>query len=117
MTFPAGTADLAASWQPGRTLFRSWILLFGVLPVEYDDLCLVELEPGRRFLERSTLLSQRVWQHERSLEPVPGGTRLRDALHFEPRIGALAPLHGLIFRGIFHLRHRNLRRDFGAIPS
>ena len=54
-------------------LGRSWILLGGVLPVDYDDLCLAELEPGRRFLERSRTLAFRVWQHERVVEPEGAG--------------------------------------------
>ena len=59
MTFPPDTRDLTASFQPGERLFRSWLLLFGVLPVEFDDVVFVELEPGRRFLERSSLFTQR----------------------------------------------------------
>ena len=35
--------------------------LLRVLPVEYDDLTIAELEPGRRFLERSTMMTLRRW--------------------------------------------------------
>ncbi len=114
MTFPPGTEDLARTWQPGERLFRSWILLFGLLPVEYDDLVLIEVEEGRRFLERSSLLSQKVWEHERTIEPVAGGSRLSDRVRFVPRVAFLAPLHGFVFRLVFRLRHRNLRRAFGG---
>ena len=55
--------------EVGSPLGRSWILLGRVLPVDYDDLCLAELEPGRRFLERSRTLAFAVWQHERVIEP------------------------------------------------
>lgn len=113
MTFPAGGDDVTRGWAPGRCLGRSWMLLGGVLPVEYDDLVFVEVEPGRRFLERSSLLSQRVWEHERVLEPVAGGCWIRDRIRFEPRLGGLAPLHALVFRWVFRMRHRNLRRLFG----
>jgi hypothetical protein len=37
----------------GAPLGRSWLLLGGVWPIDDDDLRLVELEPGRRFLESS----------------------------------------------------------------
>ena len=50
----------------GERLFRSWILLFGVLPIDYDDITLVSIEPGRGFHERSSMLSMRVWEHERT---------------------------------------------------
>lgn len=62
----------------GTPLGRAWLRLFGVIPFDYDCLTIVELEPGRRFLERSTMLSIRVVEHERSLTPGPGGTRVLD---------------------------------------
>jgi ligand-binding SRPBCC domain-containing protein len=117
MTFPAGLGDLTAGWEPGRRLFRSWILLAGVLPVEYDDLTLQEVEPGRRFLERSVLLSQRVWEHERRVEPTARGCRVTDRIHFVPRLPFLVALHDAVFRAVFRWRHRNLRRKFGRAPA
>jgi len=113
MTFPAQASDLTASWQPGQRLFRSWLLLGGLVPVEYDDLAFAEVEPGRRFLERSSLLSQRVWEHERIVQPAPPGCRLTDRLRFAPRVPGLSPLYTLLFKAVFRLRHRNLRRIFG----
>ncbi len=113
MTFPAGFTDLAQGWRPGERLFRSWLLLGGFLPVEYDDLTLVEVEPGRRFLERSSLLSQRVWEHERVVEACDGGSRITDRLRFAPRVALFGPVYERVFRLVFALRHRNLRRLFG----
>ena len=43
--------------EPGEGLGRSWLLLFGLIPFDYDDLGLAELGPGHRFLERSTMLT------------------------------------------------------------
>lgn len=114
MTFPNGTVDFTRGWQPGARRFRSWLPLLGMIPVEYDDLCLVEVEPGRRFLERSTLLSQRRWEHERTIEPTARGACLTDRVHFEPRLRRLEPVHTATFRLVFALRHRNLRRRFAA---
>jgi hypothetical protein len=114
MTFPAGTRDLTAGWQAGHRCFRSWLLLGGLLPVEYDDVTFVAVEPGRRFLERSALFSQRVWEHERVVEPAAGGCRLRDRVRFESRLPGLEPLAAPLFRAVFRLRHRNLRRLFGG---
>ena len=67
---PADAEDLTDGWRPGQRLFRSWLLVGGLLPVDYDDVSFAEVEPGRRFLERSSLLSQSVWEHERTIEPV-----------------------------------------------
>ena len=74
MTMPPGLRGKTVDdVEVGVPLGRSWILLGGLLPVDYDDLCLAELEPGRRFLERSAPLSFSVWQHERVVEPEDGG--------------------------------------------
>jgi hypothetical protein len=66
----------------GRRACRSWVLLGGIVPFDYDDVTLVEIGPGMRFLERSPMLSQRLWQHERWVEPVDGGYRLTDRLTY-----------------------------------
>ena len=117
MTFPPGVSDLTASWRPGERLFRSWLLLGGLLPVEYDDVAFSEVEPGRRFLELSSLLSQRVWAHERIIEPASHGCRLTDRVRFVPRVPWLASSYAPVFKAVFRLRHRNLRRLFGEAAA
>ena len=117
MTHPRGLESLDDAEVPlGRRAFRSWILLAGLLPIDYDDLTFVELEPGR-FLERSPMLTQREWQHERFVTPTAGGCVLTDRVHFTSRIAALGPLFLPVFRMAFALRHRNLRRRFGEAHS
>ena len=113
MTVPRGIKRLdPESVELGRPLGRSWVLLFGLLPFDYDDVTLVELEPGRRFLERSPMLSQRSWQHERIVEAIEGGSRVTDRVRMEPRLGLpAAPLRPL-FRAVFRHRHRRLRAWF-----
>ena len=115
MTHPRGMTALRDLSPPlGTPLFRSIILLFGVLPIDFDDVTLEVVEPGRGFREHSRTLSQRSWIHERSIEPVDGGVRLVDRITFEPKIpgaGAiLAPLLHLVFRN----RHRKLVGLFGG---
>jgi ligand-binding SRPBCC domain-containing protein len=112
MTAPAGI-DLEAA-PLGRRWFRSWVLLLGVLPIDYDDLCIERFEPGRGFLECSQMLSARTWRHERTLEHLTGGTRVRDAVSFEPRVRLAARLHGAVIEAIFRHRHRRLASWFGA---
>ena len=112
MTHPRELAVLEPGRVPlGRRAFRSWILALGALPIDYDDLTFVALEPGR-FLERSPMLTQREWQHERVVEPAAGGSIVTDRVRFVPRVAALGPLFLLVFRLAFRLRHRNLRRLF-----
>ena len=113
MTCPARFAGLDPATVPlGERLFRSWILLFGVLPVDFDDLTLARVEAGRGFLETSTMLSQRQWVHERILEPVDGGCRVTDRIGFEPRIPGGARAFLALFRFFFRHRHRRLAQFF-----
>lgn len=117
MTFPSDIGDLTVGWQPGKRLFRSWLLLAGIVPIDYDDVVFEEVEPGQRFLERSTLLSQRVWEHERRIEPTRGGSRVTDRVYFVPRWAWLAGLYRFVFSAVFRWRHHNLRRLFGEAPA
>ncbi|HZO07397.1 MAG TPA: hypothetical protein VFB52_13495, partial [Solirubrobacterales bacterium] len=103
--------------RPGERIGRSWVLAFGLIPFDYDDLTLERVDPGRGFLERSTMLTQRLWEHERTIEPAGETCMLVDRVAWEPRLpvpGAwLAPLIAAIFRH----RHARLRRRFGGAPA
>jgi len=115
MTMPPGlrgaTIDDVAVGVP---LGRSWLLALRVLPVDYDDLCLAELEPGTRFLERSSMLSMSLWQHERVVESLGGDTaQVTDRVRFELRslpgaIPGAARLAKWVVRRLFAHRHRRL---------
>ncbi len=98
----------------GVRAFRSWVFALGILPVDWDDLTLVRIEPGRGFLEDSTMLSQRRWVHERTLAPVDGGCRVTDHIRFEPRLPGLGGVFLPLFRFFFRHRHRRLARYFGT---
>jgi ligand-binding SRPBCC domain-containing protein len=60
------------------------------------------------------MLTQRLWEHERTIEPHGEGTVLRDRLAWEPRL----PLPGAALRpliaAVFEHRHRQLQRHFGG---
>lgn len=121
MTSPkeAGLLDLGSA-KTGVKLFRSWLLLFGVVPVDYDDLVLASVTPGVGFVETSTLLSARSWRHERTIDPLgERACRVVDRLTFEPRLPVLGGVLELVVRNLFAHRHRRLRRKFtggGARP-
>lgn len=118
MTLPRGVESLdVETVELGKPIGRSWVLLFGLLPFDYDDLCLVRLDPGRGFLERSTMLSQRLWEHERTLKPVDGGCEIADRVRWEPRLGLPGALLRPAIGGFFRHRHRRLRRRFGCVPA
>jgi ligand-binding SRPBCC domain-containing protein len=117
MTFPSEYERLdTAALETGRPLFRSVVLLFGLLPIDVHRLTLIKLDPGAGFLECSTSLLQRYWIHERRLKVAGQGTRIRDRVYFECRLPMLARTLTPIIRGIFRHRHARLRRHFGGMP-
>jgi len=115
MTTPRGVGSIAElEVRPGERLFRSRLLLLGVLPIGRSDLTLVELVPGEGFVEESPMTAMKRWRHERRIAPGAGGggSVLTDRLTFEPRWakGIVAWCIGRFFRH----RHAVLRRHLGG---
>ncbi|MDO5534757.1 MAG: hypothetical protein Q4F65_08910 [Propionibacteriaceae bacterium] len=111
MTMPREIAGLTIDSVPlGRPLGRAWLRLFGIVPFDFDKLVVVEVDAGRRFLERSSMLSMSLWEHERTLTPVAGGTRVHDRVTFRPRlpVPGLAGLLARVVDTLFKHRHRRL---------
>ena len=105
MTAPRALREGSIADMPvGERLCRSWILLGGVLPVEYDDLTLVEVETGR-FLERSSMLTH------------PEGALVTDRVAFTPRRGIPAAVTARLVGLTFSYRHRRLQRRFSGRPA
>ena len=116
MSIPRKLGPVTIDTVPvGVPLGRAWLRLFGVVPFDYDALTIAELEPGLRFHEKSTMLSMRRWEHERTVTP-DGADRavVRDRVTFEPRLSILAPVLAVIVRSFFAHRHRRLARHFAS---
>jgi hypothetical protein len=108
-----------AQVELGKRICRSWVLLLGVVPVDYDDITLVRLDPPRGFLERSTMLSQRAWEHERSIEPAPDGADgciVTDTIRYEPRLPVPDLILRRLYAAIFRYRHHRLRKRYRGMP-
>jgi hypothetical protein len=109
-----------ADLKPGVPAGRSWLLLGGLIPVDYDDLCIAELEPPRRFLERSEMLSMSSWQHERIIEPLgEAECSITDVLTFELRrplrlVPGAEALAERVVAMLFRYRHRRLAAIHGS---
>lgn len=115
MTVPRGIRRLDDMQViPGERLFRSVILLGGVVPVDYSDLTLIALTPGRGFVEESPMGSMAYWRHERCIEDRSDapGVILVDRLRFRPRVAAIPALP--LVRTLFRHRHAVLVRAFGG---
>jgi hypothetical protein len=106
-----------AQVELGKRICRSWVLLFGVLPVDYDDITLVRLEPPRGFLERSTMFSQRAWEHERTIELAPDAVDaciVTDSIRYEPRLPVPDFILNRLYAAVFRYRHHRLRKRYGG---
>ena len=115
MTTPRGLGSLDLHRLEPGPLGRSWLLLFGLIPFDYDEIGLARIEPGQGFLERSTMLSQRLWEHERTIEPDgEGACTIEDRVAWEPRLPLPGRLLRPLFRAFFRHRHRQLQRHFGG---
>jgi ligand-binding SRPBCC domain-containing protein len=116
MTVPAGlrgfSADDAHRIVPGTAVGRSYLLLLGFLPFDYDNITIAELEPERRFVEQSTMLSMRRWQHERTITPRGKTCELRDTMSFRLRVPGPEALVARMLRAILRHRHRRLVKYF-----
>ena len=112
-------ADTLDDVELNTTLGRAWVLLFGFIPVDFDNLRLAERTTGHRFLEASTTSSSRVWQHERVVTTDPDGVRVRDQVTYRVR----APLRPLrrpylaVVTALFRHRHRQLWNAYNAAPT
>jgi ligand-binding SRPBCC domain-containing protein len=119
MTMPRSIRGRTIDDVPvGVPLGKSWLLLFGFLPVDFDDLSLAERGPGLRFLERSSMLTMSLWQHERTIEPEGDGANVTDRLSFELRrpMRWIPGFHAFAARTVaflFRHRHRRLAEQYG----
>lgn len=117
MTMPPGLRGRSLADAPevlGRPLGKAWLLLLGVVPVDYDDMTLVAFEPGRSFHEVSRTLLLPRWEHERTVTPVSDDAcEVHDRLTFEPRLARLPGVRRVVAAlvgALFSHRHRRLAR-------
>jgi hypothetical protein len=102
----------------GSVVFKSWLLLFGIMPFDRHALALVTVDAGVGFVEESSSWLQRRWRHERTVTPTArGGCTIDDHLVIEPRFRLLRPVVSVVVRQLFAHRHRRLVRRFGGSPS
>ena len=114
MSAPKGVQSIDdVEIQFGKPLFRSWLKLFGIMPIDYSNLTLVELKAGEGFLERSSMGSMKIWQHERKILPEGNGVLIIDELMFESRLPSVVALP--IVKMLFKNRHKKLDEYFNGV--
>lgn len=111
--------DMLPTEVDGSVIFKSWLLLFGVVPLDRHALALTHVDEGVGFVEESTSWLQRRWRHERTLTAIePGGCTIEDRLLVEPRLRLFRPVVSAVVKQLFTHRHRRLVKRFGgSVPS
>jgi len=112
MTFPKGLTHIGKETTLDKPLGRCQFLLLGLFPIDMSKLTFVEIEPGRRFVEQSPLLSMRLWRHERIVTPSGDGAIVTDNVEFTPRFAS--PVVGWFVKRFFEHRHAVLSRSLRA---
>lgn len=113
-----GHETLPTDITPGEVLFKSWLLLFCVLPFDRHALALVRIEEDHGFVEESTSWLQRRWHHERRITANDAqGCDITDRLLIEPRVRFARPVVAFAATLLFRHRHRRLRRRFDGTTT
>jgi ligand-binding SRPBCC domain-containing protein len=101
-------------WPVRQCLFHSWILLFGVIPIDRHSFYLEEIDPSRGFVEVSSTWVNKEWRHERSVVPTtnPEICQVIDKVTYRSRLSIVGKLLKTVYRLIFHWRHHRLRALF-----
>ncbi|GAA3966087.1 hypothetical protein [Allohahella marinimesophila] len=114
MTAPAGWATRPIEAWPERTsLFSSWILLFGIVPLDKHTFFFRSIDPASGFSESSSSLMHSCWEHQREIDGSEFACRISDTVNFKCRVPGLAVLLAPIYRAVFRHRHRRLRMRYG----
>ncbi len=118
MTAPKAWQDMRLStWRGQQALFKSWVLLLGLLPVDRHAFGSFDFDPRRGFVEKSSSWTNARWQHERSVTPVQTGCVVQDTVTFTPRVPVAAPVLQAIYQLVFRHRHNNLAARYGALAG
>jgi ligand-binding SRPBCC domain-containing protein len=105
---PAETLDdLAGQGLPYS--FEARLGLLGALPGPAWPVEITELEPNRRYVDRSSNAWFSEWEHEHLLEPASDATRYVDAVTFTPRVGPARLVRRMVLEFFLH-RHRQAAR-------
>lgn len=101
-------------WPINRKLFKSWITLFGLIPVDLHAFKLIETnENGIK--ECSTSIINTYWKHERTILKFDTVSKVRDTLEFQPRLSWLAFILKPIYKSVFIHRHNKLKQRYRTL--
>lgn len=119
MTVPLGWLNRSILDYPtGQHLFHSWILLFGLLPIDRHSFFLESIDSSEGFVEgfteRSSSIVNSQWLHERKVMATASGCCVSDTIEFQCRIPLVGYWLKPVYRGVFTLRQRKLHSIYTA---
>lgn len=118
MTVPPEWSNRAVfDWPTGKVLFSSWILLFGIFPIDRHKFFLQSADRQRGFAEESSSLINKLWLHRRNIDRNGALCRVTDIVEFHCRLPFLAHILAPVYRFIFKHRHKVLRSYYGGSAS
>jgi len=117
MTYPREAENFDLQQAPlKQTLFHSWLMLGGVIPVDRHALAFETLHDNG-FDERSTSWVQKVWIHRRRVVSQGKGCIVTDELEFQPRLPLGSTIPAALASQVFNHRHARLRERYGVLAD
>lgn len=118
MTAPSEwSSKTILEWPTGKVLFSSWILLFGILPIDRHMFFFQSIDRQRGFAEASSSFTNRRWHHRRDINRNGASCRVTDTVEFQCRWPLLAYVLAPVYQFIFKHRHQALRSYYGGSAS
>lgn len=118
MTAPSEwSSKTILEWPTGKVLFSSWILLFGILPIDRHMFFFQSIDRQRGFAEASSSFTNRRWHHRRDINRTGTSCRVTDTVEFQCRWPLLAYVLAPVYQFIFKHRHQVLRSYYGGSAS
>ncbi|MDO6441152.1 hypothetical protein [Marinobacter sp. 2_MG-2023] len=118
MTAPSGwSCKPIFEWPTGKVLFSSWILLFGILPIDRHTFFFSSIDRQRGFMESSSSITNKVWHHRRDIRINEALPQITDTVEFQCRLPILEYVLAPVYRLIFTHRHRVLRSYYDGSAS
>lgn len=101
-------------WPINREIFKSWIRLFGFIPVDLHVFKLIETsEKGIK--ECSSSIINKYWKHDRTILKLDAVSTVRDSLEFHPRLYFLRFILKPLYKSVFIHRHYRLKQKYGIV--
>ena len=104
-------------WPTGKVLFSSWMLLFGILPIDRHTFFFQSIDRQWSFAEASSSLINKLWHHRRKVDRSGASCRVTDTVEFQCRLPLLEYVLAPVYHFIFTHRHRVLRSYYGGSAS